>query len=296
VPRREFVNSLCERKIVKKFFKWLGFVVAGLVSLVLLGIAYVYFASERELDRQYTVAEGAALVIPTDAVEIDKGRRVAQLGGCMHCHGDNFAGTVVDDIPNFVRLVAPNISTVLPTYTDAQLATVLRQGIKRDGKSVLFMPSEMFRHLSDADLSRMIAFLRTKPAVSEGIVEKTQLRAIGRFIVAKGDFKLAASSIPSMPAAAGSSDPNDASSPGRYLTMNFCSECHGQKLEGFAPINAPALAVAKGYSLEQFTRLMQHGVGLGDREFRIMTPTSKARFTQFTPDEVAAIHAYLQTL
>ena len=49
--------------------------------------------------------------------------------------------------PNLVRLVAPNISTVLPNYSDAQLATVLRKGVKPDGKSVLFMPSEMFRHL-----------------------------------------------------------------------------------------------------------------------------------------------------
>ena len=39
--------------------------------------------------------------------------------------------------------------------------------------------------------------------------------------------------------------------------MSYCSECHGQNLEGVAPINAPALVVAKGYSLEQFTRLMQ---------------------------------------
>ena len=281
---------------MKKFLKWMGFVVAGLVGVALIGIAYIYFASERELDRQYTLADNAALVIPTEAGEIAKGRGIAQLAGCMHCHGDNLAGTVVDDIPNFVRLVAPNISTVLPTYTDAQLATVLRKGVKPDGRSVLFMPSEMFRHLSDQDLSRVIAFLRTMPAVNEGVTERTQLRAIGRFIIAKGDFKLAASSIPSMPAAAGGYDTSDTVSRGRYLTMNFCSECHGQNLEGFAPISAPPLAVAKGYSPEQFTRLMQQGVGLGDRQFRIMTPTAKARFTRFTPDEIAAVHAYLQTL
>jgi hypothetical protein len=35
------------RKIVKKFLKWTGFVVAGLAGLALLGFAYLYFASER---------------------------------------------------------------------------------------------------------------------------------------------------------------------------------------------------------------------------------------------------------
>lgn len=280
---------------MKKVLKWMGFVVAALAGLALLGYAYIYFASERELGRQYPVTDDAALVIPTDAAEIDEGRRIAQLAGCMHCHGDNLAGTVVDDIPNFVRLVAPNISTVLPTYTDAQLATVLRKGVKPNGQSVLFMPSEMFRHLRDEDLARVIAWLRTMPVVTEGVMEKTQLRLIGRLIIAKGDFKLAASSIPAMPAPAGNYDANDPVSRGRYITMNSCSECHGQNLEGFAPINAPALAVTKGYSPEQFTRLMQEGIGLGDRQFRIMTPTAKARFTQLTPDEISAVLTYLHS-
>jgi cytochrome c553 len=280
---------------VKKFLKWLGFVVSGLVGLALLGIAYIYFASERELDRRFTVADNATLVIPTDAAEIAEGRRIAQLGGCMHCHGDNLAGTVVDDIPKLVRLVAPNISTLLPTYSDAQLATVLRKGVKPDGKSVLFMPSEMYRHLRDEDLARVIAWLRSKPAVPSGITEKTQLRPIGRLIIANGDFKPAARAIESLPAAVGSYDADDPVSRGRHLAMNYCSECHGQDLQGVAPINAPALAVVKGYSLERFTRLMQEGVGTGDRQFKMMTPTAKARFTQLTPDEIVAVHAFLKS-
>lgn len=281
---------------MKKFLKWLGFVVAALVGVALLGFAYLYFASERELDRKYSLADNTALVIPTDATEIEEGRRIAQLAGCMNCHGDNFAGTVVDDIPNVVRLVAPNVTPMLTSYSDAQLATVLRKGVKPDGTSVLFMPSEMFRHLRDEDLARVIAFLRTKPAVADGVSEKTQLRPIGRLIIASGDYKPAASAIESMPAATGGFDANDPVSRGRYLTMNACSECHGQKLEGVAPINAPALAVAKGYSIEQFTRLMQEGVGLGDRQFRMMSPTAKARFTQFTPEEISAVHTFLQSL
>jgi cytochrome c553 len=281
---------------VKKILKWLGFVVAALAGVALLGFAYLYFASERELDHHYASVDDAALVIPTDALEIEEGRRIAQLGGCMHCHGDNFAGTVVDDIPNLVRLVAPNVSTLLPTYSDTQVATVLRKGVKPDGTSVLFMPSEMFRHLRDEDLARVIAFLRTKPAVTEGITEKTALRPIGRLIIANGDYKPGARAIESLPAPASGFDANDPVSRGRYLTMNFCSECHGQNLEGVAPINAPALAVAKGYSIEQLSRLMHDGVGVGDRQFKLMTPTAKARFTQFTPEEIAAVHSFLQTL
>ena len=281
---------------MKKFLKWTGFVVVGVVAVALAAFAWLYLASERVLARKYTATDPVSLTIPGEPTEISEGRRIAQLAGCLHCHGDNLTGGVVDDIPNFVRLVAPNISTLLPAYSDAQLATMLRKGVKPDGHSVLFMPSEMFRHLGDADLARLIAWLRTMPAIPEGVEEKTRIRIIGRLILANGDYQPGALAIESLPAAVNTFDANDPVSHGRYLTMNFCSECHGQDLQGFAPINAPALAVAKGYSPEQFTRLMHDGVALGNRELKLMGPTSRARFANLTPDETAAVHAFLRTL
>ena len=280
---------------MRKFFKWTGFVVIGLVGVALLGFAYIYFASERVLARQFTATDGATLTIPRDVVAIAEGQRIAQLAGCLHCHGEKLNGGLVDDIPHLVRLVAPNISTVLPTYSDAQLATVLRKGVKPDGKSVLFMPSEMYRHLSDPDLARLIAFLRTVPVTTEGAREKTEVRVIGRALLAKGDIKPSALAIQTLPAPARAFDAGDPVSHGKYLTMSFCSECHGQSLEGFAPINAPPLEIAKGYSAEQFARLMHDGVPVGEQQLKLMGPTSQVRFAHFTPEEVAAIHAFLKS-
>jgi cytochrome c553 len=291
VSRWEIVNRLCERKIVQKILKWMGFVVAGLAVVVSLLLIGVYFASSRELAREFTATDTAALMIPTDAAEIAEGHRIAKLSGCLHCHGDTLKGGLVDDIPHLVRLVAPNISTLLPKYSDAQLATVLRKGVKPDGRSVLFMPSEMFRHLSDRDLGRLIAYLRTVPVTVDGETEKTEVRIIGRVLLAKGDFKTSALAIPLVPPAV--MDASDPVGRGRYLTMNFCSECHGQSLEGFAPIHAPPLDVVKGYSLEQFTRLLKEGTPIGDRELKLMGPTSRVRFSNFTPQEASAIHSYL---
>jgi len=280
---------------VKKFLKWTGFVVAAIGGVVLIGIAYVYFASERELARHHEVAAQPAPKIPTDEASIAEGRHIATLAGCMHCHGENLTGTVVDDIPHLLRLVAPNISTKLTEYTDTQLATVLRQGVKPDGTSVVFMPSEMFRHLSDQDLARVIAWIRTVPANPVGVEEKTEVRIIGRVLLAKGDVKLGAASIESLPPAMRTFDAGSTASRGQYLVMNYCSECHGQDLGGFAPINAPALAVAKGYSAEQFSRLMNEGVALGDRQLGIMKSVSKARFAHLRDDELQAVYAFLQS-
>lgn len=280
---------------MKKVLKWLGFVVAGLAAIVCIAGAYVFFASERALHRQFAAVDGRPLTVPTDAAGIAAGKRVAQLAGCMHCHGDKLSGGLVDDIPNLVRLVAPNISVLLPKYSDAQLATVLRKGVKPDGSSVMFMPSVMYRHMADEDLGRLIAYLRTIPATAEGVQEKTEVRIIGRALLAAGEFKPAALAIETLPPAANAFDAGDPVSMGRHLTMTYCSECHGQSLEGFEPIHAPPLTVAKGYSIEAFSKLMHDGVALGDRELPLMGRTSRARFSNFTPDEVAAVHAYLQS-
>jgi cytochrome c553 len=280
---------------LKTFYKWTGFVVAALAVVALIALTWIYFASEREFGRHYTAADHATLSLPTAITDIAEGERIAQLGGCLHCHGEKLTGTVVDDIPHLVRLVAPNISVALPAYSDAQLATVLRSGIKPDGSSVLFMPSEMFRHFSDQELARVIAYLRTVPATPDGIQERTQVRILGRLIVAKGDYQPPARAIEGL-AAPVREYTDDAVSRGRHLAMAFCSECHGQNLEGFAPINAPPLKVAQGYSADQFARLMHEGVALGDRELKLMGSTARARFSKFTADEISAVYGYLRTL
>ena len=123
---------------------------------------------------------------------------------------------------------------------------------------------------------------------AEGVQEKTEVRIIGRALLAAGEFKPSALAIETLP------PPTDLSR-GGYLTMSFCSECHGQNLEGFEPIHAPPLAVVKAYSSEAFARLMHDGVPPGDRELKLMGPTARARFSNFTPDDVVAIQSFLQS-
>jgi cytochrome c553 len=153
----------------------------------------------------------------------------------------------------------------------------------------------MFRHLDDGDLARLIAWLRTVPVTEAGVREKTEVRIVGRVLLAAGVIETPAHAIQNLPAASAGFDAADPVSRGGYLTMSFCSECHGQNLEGFEPIQAPPLSVVKGYSLEQFSRLLREGMPIGDRDLRIMGPTARARFANFTADEVAAVHAFLQS-
>lgn len=282
---------------MKKVLKWLGFVVAGVVVVALLGSLYVYFASERALDRQYEIVAEHLAPLSVDpaarAIEVAEGARLARVVGCTHCHGETLTGLPID-IPPLARFVAPNITTIVPQYDDAQLATLIRRGIRRDGKATVFMPSEMMVHLSDADLARVIAWVRTVPK-SDGIHEKTEVHPIGRLVVALGQFQNGADAAAPFKSADIDVDPADPVSRGRYFVMNACTECHGQNLEGREVAHSPPLTIAKSYSLADFEHLMHDGIALGNRKTELMTPTAVARFSAFTPDEVSDIYAFLQS-
>jgi cytochrome c553 len=220
-----------------------------------------------------------------------EGRRLARLTGCTHCHGENLAGAVPLDIPRVARFVAPNLTTILPGYGDAQLVALLRRGVKRDGSGAWFMPSEMHRHLHDQDIARISAWIRAMPRL-DGVTEVSEFRALGKLIIAKGDFRSAAEEILRLEKAGPARVP-----PGRgaYLAMNLCSECHGQNLEGRPEAeNAPPLAVVKGYSLEQFSALMAEGTAAGNRELHLMREAARTRFKYLTSDEVDAMYAFLE--
>jgi cytochrome c553 len=279
-------------KTRKKILRWLGLVVLALGALAVGAWLLVNRLAQREFAVRYAVNETLSVPRPTDAESVAEGQRLARLTGCTHCHGENLGGAVPLDIPNVARFVAPNLTTILPEYSDAQLVGLLRRGVKRDGSGAWFMPSQMYRHLYDADIARISAWLRTMPKVA-GIAETTRFGLLGLFTIAKGDFRSAAGEI--MLLDKSSEDRRVPPGRGAYLVMSLCSDCHGQDLDGRAEAKIPSLAVVKGYPLEAFARLMHDGTGPGGRIFELMTPTSKARFAHLTPGEVEAMHVFLQS-
>ncbi|HUG62856.1 MAG TPA: c-type cytochrome [Methylomirabilota bacterium] len=119
------------------------------------------------------VAGGALAETPVERGEY----LVEGVMGCGNCHtpfgpdgpaaGQNLAGRLVDDIEPF-RAVAPNItpSGRVASWSDAELARSIREGIRPDGSLIgPPMPFAMYRGLSDTDLDAVVAYLRTIPAV-----------------------------------------------------------------------------------------------------------------------------------
>ncbi len=280
---------------MKRLLRWFGIGLGGLASLALLAFALVYVLSELKLRHRYDVP-AAVFSAPDDPVSIGDGRRLATIYGCYTgCHGLEASGAMMFDQPIVARVVAPSLTVAVHTYSDTELALIIRHGIKPDGHSLFIMPSEAFVMLSDADLGRIIAFLKSLPEVP-GPGPSVSIGPVGRLGLATGQLPLVAQLIADTvpPPAA----PDDAGKHGRYLAQTACAGCHGADLRGTSnpDFTSPDLRITAAYDRGQFKHLIREGMALGERELGTMSPWARKHLSHFTDQEIADLYSYLHAL
>jgi mono/diheme cytochrome c family protein len=277
---------------MKRVLKWAGFGVAGLVAVAALAAGGAFAASEIMI-RMPQPKPASHVVAASDAGAVERGRVLAVRMGCLDCHGANLQGQMFDDIPGVARLIAPNLTLVAARGSDADLDRAIRAGVGADGRALWVMPSATFAHLSDAETADLIAFLRSHPPAGPA-QPRLQVGPIGRVGALLGQFKPEVAAIKAHQNVA-LPDLGARYAEGRALART-CVECHGPTLGGVrgGPLNTPDLTIAAAYDPEDFARLMKTGVAAGGRELPLMSPTARARFSGFSPQEVAALQGYLK--
>jgi mono/diheme cytochrome c family protein len=279
---------------MKRSLPWIAMGLASLLGLVAIAYAVAYVLSERVLRRTYTIP-AVTLSIPTDPLSVAEGKRLATVRGCVGaCHGKEGQGRALLDELMIARVVAPNLTAAVRIYSDAELAVIIRNGVRPDGRSMVIMPSAAFVGLTDGDLGRIIAFLKSLPAAS-GPGPSVSIGPFGRVGLAVGRFKVEAQLI------AEAIPPPEATSEeganGRYLARTICAHCHGTNLRGVSvPNPSPSLQVVAAYSPEAFTQLMRTGVALGGRNLETMSPWARKLLSQLTDAEIAALYSYLHSM
>lgn len=89
-----------------------------------------------------------------------RGQEIAYDKLCFSCHNTDFSGNG-KDWPN----ITPDKATGIGSWTDAQIARAITQGIGKNGEALC---STMARFaLSDGEVADLIAFLRSLPPVSK---------------------------------------------------------------------------------------------------------------------------------
>jgi mono/diheme cytochrome c family protein len=280
---------------MNRLLRWLGIGLGAVLGLIVVALGVIYVLSQHTLNKRYPLPR-TAIVVPNDAASIAEGQRLATIAGCANsCHGPHGEGEVLLDEPILGRLVAPNLSASVRAHNDTELANIIRHGLRPDGRSVIVMPAEAFTYLRDADLGRIIAFLRSMPA-STGPGPSLSLGPLGRLGLVTGQFRMAARLIAEtvpLPPAAGP----DAVT-GRYLTQAVCAHCHGTNLRGRTTpaYVSPNLQIVAAYSPEAFTRLMRTGVPLGGQKLGVMREAAQLGLFLLTDTEIASLYSYLHTL
>jgi mono/diheme cytochrome c family protein len=295
---------------MRKILKWIGIVLAGLVSLlVLAAIVLIVYASARF---KPTLANRPLYPITADTSSegVARGKYLMEEAmGCDEaCHspeGKPFNGTYesVSEGPISGVFAVPNLTpdedTGLGDWTDAEIARAIREGVDKDGVGLVIMPSSYYHSLSDADVAAIVGYLRRLPPVDNEI-PPLSLNTVAKIILALGVF-----GSPSVgePIISAQSNPQPGTvEHGKYMVdLGFCRECHRANLAGgplpFAEPGFPAAANLTpagnlpGWSEAEFIAAVKTGAHPGGGQLHEGMP----RYNM-TDEDLATIYKYLQTL
>lgn len=181
---------------------------------------------------------------------IERGKYLATISGCTSCHTPDraefqnpqeltfeqistlaFDGQLALDSEKLLaggrafdlgpagivysKNITPDEETGIGAWTDEQIKLAVKTGASADG-SVLFpvMPYHVYNGMADADLDAIIAYLRSVPAVTNEVPQRT-VSVEGMPVLPYQDGILAP-------------DPSDLSARGAYLVNHImgCTDCH----------------------------------------------------------------------
>ena len=289
---------------MKRALRWVGYIVGGFIVVVLLAVGTVYAVTSSRMARTYPT-DVPAVAIPTDSASIARGKHlVMTVGKCQGCHGDNYAGTVFSDDAVFAKLTSANITSgkggIGGTYKDQDWVRALRYGVNRQGKSVIFMPSEAYAHFNDTDLGQMIAYLKTLPPADMTITPAKSIGPIGRMVYLTGAFPLLPAELIAKDLARRPIPEAPTVEYGKYLVdAGVCRGCHGDKLAGAkagempTPNLTPSGELGK-WTEADFVKVIRTGVRPDGRTLSTFMPWQL--MSGLSDTELSAYWAYLHSL
>lgn len=239
---------------MKKILAWAGGVVAFLIVALLL---LIQARQNRTFDAPYPELAAVA-----DSAVIERGRYL--VFGPAHCAACHAPGEMVEELElegepplsggfayplPFGTLRFPNITpdpeTGIGRYTDAEVARVLRHGVKPNGQALL--PIMEYQNISDEDIVAILSYLRSRPPVRRE-VPPTDLNLMGKVLNAFMFTPVGPAGTP--PAASPPEEPTVER--GEYLANRVaqCAQCHtrrnmadmsfdGPRFAGGAELNEP---------------------------------------------------------
>lgn len=183
---------------MKKIFKFLGYLVLGVILIGIALFTYVSFSWNKSYEAPYPTVS-----VSTDSTVLARGQYLVYgPAHCATCHiaPDDYdamsAGELVPlaggneiNIPPGIfrpRNLTPDVETGIGSLTNEEVARVMRFGVGHDGRVLFpFMP---FENMTEEDLNSIISFLRSRPPVANKI-EASDYTFLGKAVLAMGMIK-----------------------------------------------------------------------------------------------------------
>jgi len=284
--------------------------IAGIsVGTLLVAIAGLYLYADLHfkaaLAKTYPVPD-FSISHEVSTADLALGERIVRSRtGCAECHGADLAGHTIIDVPPFAKISCPNLTPyALAGKSDKELALALRHGMRKDGTSIIFMPSYEFKNFSKGDVAAIIAYLRTVPSVEKANIP-VKIGPIAKVLYALGKLPVLT------PAAMINHEGGFVAKPkegptkefGSYLVHSACIGCHratltGGPIVGGAPDWPPAANLRfKGraeWTKETFFKTMQTGFSAtSGKGLRLPMAAAVGKLNSM---ELTAIWLYLSSL
>ncbi len=163
--------------------RWQKIVLGVLVTLLVSTSACVGYVWNTALERlSFPDTPMPGIVASTDPAVISRGHDLVYgAAHCVSCHGDYErehpealrAGDValsggmpiaVDIGPFYAANITSDPETGIGAWSDAEIARVIRTGVRRDGQLSVFMKLSL-GPMSDEDLTAVVSYLRSLPPV-----------------------------------------------------------------------------------------------------------------------------------
>ncbi|MEZ4886384.1 MAG: cytochrome c [Chitinophagales bacterium] len=280
----------------QKIFKGLLVALVLFATIVIALLSYVKFVLPN-------VGPPPELSIEANPTKIERGKYLAHhVAVCMSCHSERdwskFAGPTVAgtyggggelfDI-GIGQYTARNITPKhLGNWTDGEIFRAITCGVTKDGNALFpLMPYDNYGKMDKEDIYAIIAYIKSLPAINEGITTPSTSNFPMNFIIntipQKSDFQ----SIP---------DKTNEVDYGKYLTtMASCAHCHTPQDEKGEFIEELEFAGGMEFPIEtggvvrssNITPDKKTGIGTWSKDVFVQRFKSFAD-SSFTPTPIAA--------
>jgi mono/diheme cytochrome c family protein len=286
----------------------IGAASAALVAAV-TAAALVYGVSEWRLHADLSTLAAVRPIAPATGEDaVTRGQHAFEvLHGCSHCHGEDGGGSLIVDSAVIGHVEGANVTRggALADYDLGTFGRLVRNGLRRDGTPLVFMPSDGYTRVSDQEIGELWAYLQALPPSAQRRPRPTpgplaralflagQMPILGSAYVIDHDLVPPAAPPPT----------TDLVAYGAHIGAG-CSGCHGENLGGGPVAGAPpdwpaAPNISRSpegigaWSEEDFVQTLK--TLKNPKGVQLREPMASSALARYTPDEFHALWAFLRS-